>query len=183
MRVHSGTGKTEEFAMYDTQFETLTMFCAPEGAGGDAFASHARIGHATTSDDEHAIEIVPLDSDTGADDDALGVAVRSQMRDNLALGETLVSFGLMEAHELAKVDLAQRRETDVVDSLLVTSTIRSRLGDILLRARQITSNQLERALEIQRTQGGLLGEILIERGWIVPQSLQQALAVQGRSGA
>lgn len=183
MGVHPGTGRIEEFAMYDTQFETLTMFSAADGAGSDPFARYAGAGHADTHDDEHAIEIVPLDSEPAADDDALGVAVRSQMRDNLALGETLVSFGLMDAHELAKVDLAQRREADVVESLLVTSTIRSRLGEILLRARQITSNQLERALEIQRMHGGLLGEILVERGWVVPQSLQQALAVQERGNA
>ena len=133
------------------------------------------------SESEDAIEIVPL-ADDADDHDALGLAVRAQMRDNLALGETLVSFGLMDAKELAKVELAQRREGDVVDSLLVTSTIRSRLGDILLRGRQITANQLERALEVQRAQGGLLGEILVERGWIVPQSLQHALAVQERGG-
>jgi hypothetical protein len=162
--------------MYDTHVGTITLSGSADGAAGDAFPQRDR-------ETEVAIEIVPLASDDADDHDALGLAVRTQMRDNLALGETLVSFGLMDAKELAKVELAQRREGDVVESLLVTSTIRSRLGDILLRERRITANQLERALEVQRAQGGLLGEILVERGWIVPQSLQHALAVQERGGA
>lgn len=168
--------------MYDTRAGTITLYGSAEGRAGEPSSPHERESLDVTHAGEDAIEIVPLASDDGEDPDALGVAVRTQMRDNLALGETLVSFGLMDAKELAKVELAQRRESDVVESLLVTSTIRSRLGDILLRARQITASQLERALEVQREQGGLLGEILVERGWIVPQSLQQALAVQERSG-
>lgn len=166
--------------MYDTQADTNGMSDAAEVQAGGLRTQRGGVNLPGGFGQESAIEIVALEADGAADDecDTLGAAVRSQMRDNLALGQTLVSFGLMDASELTKVDLAQRRETDVVDSLLVTSTIRSRLGEILLRARQITSNQLERALEIQRTQGGLLGEILVERGWIVPQSLQHALALQ-----
>jgi hypothetical protein len=169
--------------MYDTHADTNGMPDAAEVQAGGLRMQRGGANSPGGFDQESAIEIVALESDGAADDerDELGVAVRSQMRDNLALGQTLVSFGLMDASELTKVDLAQRRETDVVDSLLVTSTIRSRLGEILLRARQITSNQLERALEIQRTQGGLLGEILVERGWIVPHSLQHALALQQRT--
>lgn len=137
----------------------------------------------TEPDDGGAIEIIAMQSvhvDASDEEDELGMAVRSQMRDNMTVGQTLVTFGLMDAGELTKLDLAQRRKSDVVESLLVASTIRSRLGEILLRTRQITATQLERALEIQRARGGMLGEILVERGWLVAESLQEALAVQER---
>ena len=63
-------------------------------------------------------------------------------------------------------------------SLLVASAIRSRLGEILLKAKRITSSQLEFALEMQRHQGGLLGEILVSLGWLDQATLAAALAAQ-----
>jgi hypothetical protein len=169
--------------MYCTRADTIGPADAAQGMACEVTAAAQRVRPSASPGHEDAIELSPMESDDDSEHAALDFAVRSQMRDNLALGETLVSLGLMDPKELESVDRAQRREADVVESLVVTSTLRSRLGDILLRTRQITSNQLERALEIQREQGGLLGEILIERGWIVSQSLERALATQERAVA
>ena len=138
---------------------------------------------ATIVAEQPPIEITELPRESCVEADDFGVAVESQKRDNLALGQTLVSFGLMGVGELSKVEVAQRDQGDVVESLLVSSTIRSRLGEILLKAKHITSSQLERALEIQRAQGGLLGAILVDQGWLVHRTLNSALAEQVRGDA
>jgi hypothetical protein len=108
----------------------------------------------------------------------LGQAVESKKRDNLALGEALLSIGLIGHGELRDVRSAQTDSGDLVGSLLVASAIRSRLGEILLKAKRITSCQLEFALEMQRHQGGMLGEILLSLGWLDQVTLDAALAAQ-----
>jgi hypothetical protein len=112
------------------------------------------------------------------DEVGLEQAVESKKRDNLALGEALVSIGLIERDEFAEVQSAQAEGDDLVGSLLVASAVRSRLGEILLKAKRITSPQLEFALELQRCQGGLLGEVLVSLGWVDRQTLDAALVTQ-----
>ena len=121
-------------------------------------------------------------SRTGANDPIAGgleEAIEAKKRDNLVLGETLVSFGLLQRHEMSDVQSAQARSNDVVGSLMVASAIRTRLGDILLHAKRVTSAQLELALEMQRQRGGLLGEILVGTGALDRGTLDAALALQG----
>ncbi|MEP6997707.1 MAG: hypothetical protein ABI900_08665 [Betaproteobacteria bacterium] len=108
----------------------------------------------------------------------LDQAVESQKRDNLLLGETMVHIGLLERHELAAVRSAQAGSADMAGSLLVAGAIRSRLGEILLNSRHISSSQLEAALTLQREGGGLLGEILLGQGWLDQETLDAALAIQ-----
>ena len=73
--------------MYDTRVGTITFCGSADGTAGDAFAPRDRERLAAVYDGEHPIEIVPLESE-GDDLVALGVAVRTRLRDNLALGET-----------------------------------------------------------------------------------------------
>jgi hypothetical protein len=79
------------------------------------------------------------------------------------------------------VRIAQAGDVDLGHALLVASSIRSRLGEMLLQAKQITSEQLESALELQRKRGGLLGEILVSLGWLDRVTLDAALAAQAKS--
>ncbi len=53
-----------------------------------------------------------------------------------------------------------------------------RIGEILLAYTSLTQEQLDQALEHQKTEGGLLGEILIEKKMILPIELMQALCTQ-----
>jgi len=47
----------------------------------------------------------------------------------------------------------------------------SRLGEQLVGSGLITSDQLERALDLQHVEGGLLGEILVAQGALSEQAL------------
>ena len=53
-----------------------------------------------------------------------------------------------------------------------------KIGQILLKHTSLTQEQLEEALRIQKTEGGLLGEILVRRNMIVPHELMRALCTQ-----
>lgn len=119
-----------------------------------------------------------------APEEDLDRAVEAKKRDNLLVGETMLRIGLLGRGELAELQSAQAAAcAGTVDSLLVASAIRSRLGEILLKARHITSSQLEAALALQRDQGGLLGEILLGQGWLDKDTLDAALALQATRAA
>ena len=124
--------------------------------------------------DAHSFE-----AGSGAHED-LGQSIESKKRDNLVLSETLAIIGLIGSGEFSRVRMSQASTSDVAESLSVASAIRSRLGDILLKARRISSAQLEQALDLQRTRGGLLGEILVNLGWLDRGDLQKALGTQAR---
>lgn len=53
-----------------------------------------------------------------------------------------------------------------------------KLGEILLKSGLISDQQLKRALDFQKGEGGLLGEILVKLGYINEQDIVQALTVQ-----
>lgn len=58
------------------------------------------------------------------------------------------------------------------------------LGKLLVEDRAITEEQLDKALEVQHTRGGLLGIILIALGYIDDKTLvkylyKQAMAIAG----
>jgi type IV pilus assembly protein PilB len=56
--------------------------------------------------------------------------------------------------------------------------IREKLGEILIRNGIISENQLQRALDFQRHEGGLLGEILVKLGYVNEREIVQALTTQ-----
>lgn len=56
--------------------------------------------------------------------------------------------------------------------------ITKKLGEILVRNEVISEDQLQRALDFQRHEGGLLGEILVKLGYVSEQDIVQALTVQ-----
>jgi len=52
------------------------------------------------------------------------------------------------------------------------------LGEILLENNEISKEQLDKAIEIQKKEGGLIGIILVNMGAISEQTLVKYLAVQ-----
>ncbi|MCP4136893.1 MAG: hypothetical protein GY754_38335 [bacterium] len=52
------------------------------------------------------------------------------------------------------------------------------LGEILLEEGEITQDQLDKALEVQKNEGGLIGIILVTQGAISEQTLVKYLALQ-----
>jgi hypothetical protein len=55
---------------------------------------------------------------------------------------------------------------------------RPSLGRILVERGVISEQQLDTALAVQRSNGGMLGEILTSRGWVTPLSIAAAVAKQ-----
>jgi len=53
-----------------------------------------------------------------------------------------------------------------------------KLGDILILTEVLSEEQLQRALDFQKREGGLIGEILVKLGYVKEQDIVQALTVQ-----
>jgi len=53
-----------------------------------------------------------------------------------------------------------------------------KLGQILVRKKIISSQQLQQALQVQSSKSQKIGEILIGKGFIQPQQLQEAMLEQ-----
>ena len=53
-----------------------------------------------------------------------------------------------------------------------------RLGEILLKHTSLTQQQLDEALRIQQTEGGLLGDILMRKNMVLPHEMMRALCIQ-----
>jgi general secretion pathway protein E len=64
----------------------------------------------------------------------------------------------------------------VLSKALATDS--EKLGDILLKTTTLTEDQLEEALEIQKTHGGVLGEILIKKNFVLPHEILKAVCAQ-----
>ena len=159
--------------MYDTETPVRDALPSEQERGVNAWMRAVAPAASTELQDALFAALEPASDEVGLEE-----AVESKKRDNLALGEALVSIGLIGQHEFAEVQSAQAEGDDLVGSLIVASAVRSRLGEILLRAKRITSPQLEFALELQRRQSGLLGEILVSLGWVDRHTLDAALAAQ-----
>jgi hypothetical protein len=52
------------------------------------------------------------------------------------------------------------------------------LGEILYENKEISKDQLDKALEVQKNEGGLIGIILVTMGAITEQTLVKYLALQ-----
>lgn len=55
---------------------------------------------------------------------------------------------------------------------------RKSLGEVLVEEGMITAEQLQNALELQRSKGGKLGDILVSQGLLKPEQLAAAISVQ-----
>lgn len=56
--------------------------------------------------------------------------------------------------------------------------IGEKLGELLVRSGALGQEQLQRALDFQRSEGGLLGEILVKLGYVNERAIVQALTEQ-----
>ncbi|MBD3296904.1 MAG: type II secretion system protein GspE, partial [Candidatus Omnitrophica bacterium] len=56
--------------------------------------------------------------------------------------------------------------------------VKERLGEILVKSGTISEKHLQRALEFQKSEGGLLGEILIKLGYVNERNIVEALTEQ-----
>jgi hypothetical protein len=119
-------------------------------------------------------------------EDELEQALAEQAKSGRLLGQILVNNGYLSAFSLARVLSEQHgvhlESTQPADVAPPPEPPLERawrpLGKVLVELEFLTESQLERALNMQREEGGKLGEILVSRGLLSGAELAQALAEQ-----
>jgi type IV pilus assembly protein PilB len=61
---------------------------------------------------------------------------------------------------------------------MIEKRVIEKLGEILVQSGTISDQQLQRALDFQRREGGLLGEILVKLGYVNEREIVQAITAQ-----
>ncbi len=105
-------------------------------------------------------------------------ALRQQEETNIQLGEILVRMGLLNFSHLQIVLSVQKNLSSLQDAVKVAAGIRQLLGELLVQAKRITRQQLNRALREQKRTGEKLGAILIHHGLINDKELSAILQFQ-----
>ena len=59
-----------------------------------------------------------------------------------------------------------------------TQTLVGRLGEILLKENRINDEQLQKALDYQKQQGGKLGQAMVKLGFVTDEQVSEALGIQ-----
>ena len=120
-------------------------------------------------------------------EDELEQALAEQAKSGRLLGQILVSNSYLSAFSLARVlseqhgvRLSPKEGAPAAPAPVSTQPERAwrPLGKLLVDLEFLTESQLERALVVQREEGGRLGEILVSRGLLSGAELAQALAEQ-----
>lgn len=108
----------------------------------------------------------------------LEAAIEQQKQTNEQLGEILVRMGVLNPIELKAVLSVQRDLASPKDAVKTASGVRLLLGELLLKAKRITLQQLDLALKEQQQTGEKLGEVLVRRGLLTKNELNAVLAFQ-----
>lgn len=114
--------------------------------------------------------------------EVLDAALEEQMRTNKLLGDILVDIGAIDRAELDVALWIQRDFSTVEDAIRAAAGVRRMLGELLVSARRITPDQLNAALDEQKTTGEKLGEVLVRLGFLDQRELDITLSFQSRMG-
>ena len=107
--------------------------------------------------------------------DDLGVCLKVQQHTGEKLGHILKRQGYITNAELDAL-LAFQAQQGSMDE----KSGPLQLGKLLLANKEITHQQLEKALHIQKTQNKKLGHILVDEGFIKPATIKRNLDMQNR---
>jgi hypothetical protein len=91
-------------------------------------------------------------------------------------------MGELNSVDLMAVLSIQKELASFDESIKAAAGDRELLGELLLKAKRITPEQLSAALEEQRKSGGKLGSILIRRGLLNEHELKAVLSFQQHQG-
>lgn len=109
-------------------------------------------------------------------------ALSEQNRTNEMLGEVLVRMGVVHPEEIRAAVSIQCDLASLDDAVKAAGGVRQLLGELLVKARRITQEQLDHALNEQRRTGEKLGEVLVRRGSLTKTELDAVLAFQHHQG-
>jgi hypothetical protein len=105
-------------------------------------------------------------------------ALKAQNETNELLGQVLVRMNILDPVDL-KVALSVQDHLDrVEDATRIAAGVRGLLGELLLQAGHITSEQIERAIDEQKRSGEKIGEVLMRQGLLTKRELCGVLNYQ-----
>jgi len=109
---------------------------------------------------------------------ALEAAVEGQKETNDQLGEILVRMGVLDPVDLKAVLSIQKDLASFEDAVKAAAGVRLLLGELLIKAKRITREQLDHSLREQRNTGEKLGEVLVRLRLLQAGELDAVLAFQ-----
>jgi chitinase len=105
-------------------------------------------------------------------------ALEEQKKTNELLGQVLVRMNILDPADI-KVALSVQEYLDCVEEVVkLAAGIRQLLGELLVQAGRVTSEQIEHAIAEQKRSGEKLGEILVRQGLLTEQELNGVLEFQ-----
>ena len=109
-------------------------------------------------------------------------ALEEQKKTNELIGQVLVRMNIIDPVDI-KVALSVQEHLDrVEDAVKLAAGVRRLLGDLLVQAGRITSEQLELAIAEQKRSGEKLGEVLVRQGLLTKRELYGVLDFQQNQG-
>lgn len=110
-------------------------------------------------------------------------AVEEQKHVSEQMGEILVRLGALDPIELKAVLSVQKNLASLKDAVKAAAGVRQLLGELLLQAKRITPEQLDRALKEQQRTGGKIGEVLVRLGLLTRNEIDAVLEFQQNQGS
>jgi hypothetical protein len=105
-------------------------------------------------------------------------ALEQQKHTNELLGEILVNMGILDPIDLKAILSINKDLASLEDALKLAAGVRRLMGELLLQARRITSEQLDLALLEHQQTGENLGDALVRLGLITRSELDAVLKFQ-----
>jgi len=115
--------------------------------------------------------------------DDLQEAIERQHQTSAQLGEILVGMGVLSDDELGVILSVQREFVSPKAAMKAAAGISELLGELLLRAKRLTPESVESALEEQHQTGEKLGSIFVRMGVLHESELEAVLAFQRQQRA
>ncbi len=105
-------------------------------------------------------------------------AIERQKTTNGQLGEILVGMGVLNPVALKAVLSIQKDLASLEDAVKVGAGVHMLLGELLVKAKKLTQEQLDLVLREQDRTGKKIGELLIHHGLLFENELETVLAFQ-----
>jgi len=111
-------------------------------------------------------------------DHELETALSRQKGTNERIGEILMGMGALDRRELGAALSIQKDLSSYNGAVKVAAGVRLLFGQLLVKAKIITPEELDLALREQNRTGKKIGEILVHRGLLLENELETVLAFQ-----
>jgi hypothetical protein len=108
----------------------------------------------------------------------LSEALAEQNRTNKLVGEILVATGAVDRRDLDIALSLQEELADAGKAVRLAAGIRNMLGELLVLAGRITTEQLEGVLAQQKRTGEMIGQLLVRCGFTTQAEIDAVIEIQ-----